>query len=159
MDMSLLNMIFNGLIVCAIAGLWVLWYQQAGQRKKVEQMLAQASSELQEATLLLEQVMQQLPNMKENITTAPAPDAFAEKAAQQAIQQTAQQDQVNIQAKSTARRKEKPRKTSKQSTSTGQSATIMRLKREGLTAEDIANQLDMPIAQVRLMLLLQAPKV
>jgi len=35
----------------------------------------------------------------------------------------------------------------------------MRLKREGLTAEDIANQLDMPIAQVRLMLLLQAPKV
>ncbi len=154
-DMNMLSMIFDGGLVLAILGLWVMWYQQAGQRKKVEAMLEHASLELQQATTLLDQVMAQLPALqKQQLDVAPQPVASKQvRQDKQAIEKVSQQDQVNI---SVQKLKASLPKSKFQDANV--SAQIMRLKREGLSMEGIAKHLELPVAQVRLILLLQTSK-
>jgi len=168
LDISLLNSLLDVVMIIAIVGLWVMWFKQSAQRKKVELMLQQASEELQEATTLLDNVMTQLPQLQKS--------EQQHSHHQQLIQDSATQDKVSIQRRQqpkaastqapapTPQPRNRPSikrsqaKPAQQQDGANQSAQIMRLNREGLSMESIAEQLDMPIAQVRLMLLLQAPK-
>lgn len=155
MDMATLSMIFDGGLVIAILGLWVMWYQQAGQRKKVEAMLEHAALELQQATTLLDQVMAQLPALQKQQLDAVQKPVVAKKVTQRqkVVDKVSKQDQVNIGVQ-----KLKASLPKSKTQDANVSAQIMRLKREGLSMEAIAKHLGLPVAQVRLILLLQTSK-
>jgi len=169
LNSDMLNMIFDGVLVIAIIGLWVMWYQQAGQRKKVEGLLLEASRDLQAATTLLNQVMTEMPKLKETFQAGavreaaqksqakhqPIPQPTPDKHAVKAVQKAAHKDQVSI-----SKRVDKLKKVSSKKgiQDSNFAAQIMRLNREGLSMNGIAKHLGLPVAQVRLMLLLQSSK-
>lgn len=159
MGSDVFNLALDALMVMAITGLWVMWFQQSAQRKKVERMLKDASEDLKAATQLLDQVMHSL-DMKESTEKA------SMKSTAEILQQRqAKQDKVQVQHSPTAKEvvQTKEEKTTvedvhKQKGKTVDTAKIMRLSREGLGEQAIADQLKVPVAQVRLILLLQKPK-
>ena len=159
MGSDVFNLALDALMVMAIAGLWVMWFQQSAQRKKVERMLKDASEDLKDATQLLDQVMHSL-DMKESTEKA------SMKSTAEILQQRqAKQDKVQVRHSTTAKEvvQTKEEKTTvedvyKQKGKTVDTAKIMRLSREGLGEQAIADQLKVPVAQVRLILLLQKPK-
>ena len=159
MGSDVFNFALDALMVMAITGLWVMWFQQSAQRKKVERMLKDASEDLKAATQLLDQVMHSL-DMKESTEKA------SMKSTAEILQQRqAKQDKVQVRHSPTAKEvvQTKEEKTTvedvhKQKGKTVDTAKIMRLSREGLGEQAIADQLKVPVAQVRLILLLQKPK-
>ncbi|MDQ7001896.1 MAG: hypothetical protein Q9N02_04325 [Ghiorsea sp.] len=161
MGSDVFNLAVDALMVMAITGLWVMWFQQSAQRRKVEKILKEASEDLKAATELLDQVMHSL-----DANESKAENASASRA--EALQQRqSKQDKLQIRSRTSA---EKQAVTSrgatltptmapdKQKAKTVDTAKIMRLRREGLSEKTIADQLKVPVAQVRLILLLQAPK-
>jgi len=182
LDESLLNILFNSVLVISILGLWGLWFHQQRQRKNVEHMLQLASADLQEATQLLEQVMTQLPHIDlmerqadEQLNQSVDAGQYAQpkqavehisrpredKQRQQASNAISEQDQLYIQRniqklKATVPIKQQQPTTRSQSDNL--SSQIMELNSEGLSKEVIAKRLQVPVAQVRLMLLLQTSK-
>lgn len=158
MGTDIFSMALDALMVVAITGLWIMWFLQAGQRKKVERMLRQASSELQEATQLLDQVMKDLAQQKIDEEQKNIP---SKKQLNDVLLDVDKQEDVDIQDEVKA--DEYPQLDDAdykkgQQGEAAYSAQIMRLNREGLSPEEIAEKLDVPIAQIKLMLLLQAPK-
>ena len=156
-----INLIFDGALVCAILGLWVMWFQQAGQRKKVEVMLQQAAADLQQASLLLEHVMQERDAGKETRRE----DAVAEreqphvssKAMVETIQKNiSKQDKIHIQGYAQTQKKSNHTKVERRQVKDADAATKIRyLHQKGLDLKGISQKLGLPIAQVKLMLLLQ----
>ncbi len=150
-----LSLVFDVVLVASIFVLWGLWFQQSKQRKNVEHMLQQAAKDLQAATTLLDQVMVQLPKQQlEGLTQAKEVDSAPVKPSLTAREQA--YIQRNIQQLQTPKLKQKIAKKPKQEDNIA--AKIMRLHREGLDIKGIAKRLSLPIAQVRLMLLLQTSK-
>ncbi len=150
MNMSIFNLALDVLLVVAISGLWVVWFMQAGQRKKVEEMLLQASKELQEATALLDHVMTSLAEQKAAEMQPRQRPASEVKPKERPRRSESYASPVNVPNRNSQLKREG---------ASNYAAQVMRLNREGLTAEKISEKLGVPIAQVRLMLLLQAPKV
>jgi len=148
MGVDIFSMALDALMIVAITGLWIMWFLQAGQRKKVEKMLLQASDDLKEATKLLDQVM----------------GALAEQNGMQAPEKERPEieDKIDMVAADDialpSHEMEPEHKHGKRN-SAEYSAQIMRLNREGLSEAEISEKLNVPAAQVKLMLLLQAPKV
>lgn len=180
-ELPMLNMLLDGLIVVALLGLWWMWVVQFKQRKRVEILLAQATSELQESSRLLTLVMQKFPDaaqlevkqhdMQRPIAHTDASQAHIQRMNAQdkaATKKAATKNvavmkaqmkahlQANLQANLQAQGNISQRNPSE---GVNFSAQIMRLQREGNDAQRIADMLAVPVAQVRLMLLLQAPKV
>ncbi len=159
MGSDVFNLALDALMVMAITGLWVMWFQQSAQRKKVERMLKDASEDLKAATQLLDQVMHSL-DMKESTEKA------SMKSTAEILQQRqAKQDKVQVRHSPTAKEVVQPNEERTMTTAaqkpkdkTMDTAKIMRLSREGLGEQAIADQLKVPVAQVRLILLLQKPK-
>lgn len=150
-----LSLVFDVVLVASIFVLWGLWFQQSKQRKNVEHMLLQAAKDLQAATTLLDQVMVQLPKQQlEGLAQAKKVDSAPVKSSLTAREQA--YIQRNIQQLQTPKLKQKIAKKPKQEDNIA--AKIMRLHREGLDIKGIAKRLSLPIAQVRLMLLLQTSK-
>ncbi len=152
MDDGTLGMVWDILMVLAIAGLWVSWFFQAAQRKKVEHMLHDAAEDLKAATVLGDKVMRQLAaeGKDENQPNAGIPaDQVAKRQAQ---------DRVNLRASDTSPDKPSSSQDKKSKKAAMHATTVMRLHREGMGEEAIAAELGLPVAQVRLMLLLQTPK-
>jgi len=170
-----LSLLFNSVLVVSILGLWVMWFHQQRQRKHVESLLQLASADLQEATKLLEQVMTQLPHMdlmerhaeEQRLKVEPRQaveqlsQPKVEPRGQQVSNTISQQDQLYIQRniqklKATVPVKKQP--VAPQPPIDNLSSKIMKLNNEGLSKEEIAKRLQVPVAQVRLMLLLQTSK-
>ena len=150
---SVLNLVFNGVLVLAILGLWGLWFHQAGQRKKVETLLHQAASDLQQATTLLDQVMKQMQAQNQGETKRVATPKSENNALSTGEQAMIARNIHKLQTPLPSKKKATPVKQE-----VNISAKVMRLKREGLDMPAIAKALRLPIAQVRLMLLLQTAK-
>lgn len=158
MGSDVFNLAVDALMVMAITGLWVMWFQQSAQRRKVEKMLKAAAEDLKAATELLDQVMHSLDT---NESKANNPRDMPAEALQQ---HKAKQDKVDIRRKPVAKQAVGAKAATpttqpdKQKAKTVDTAKIMRLSREGLSEQSIADQLKVPVAQVRLILLLQSPK-
>ena len=155
MGNDVFNWALDALMIMAITGLWVMWFQQSTQRKKVEKMLRDAAEDLKDATQLLDQVMGSLDIQQQ------APQASAKKPSQVLQQRQPKQDKAPEPLATNAAVKPNvaPAKQGKSAKGNAvDAAKIMRLSREGLNEQTIADQLKVPIAQVRLMLLLQSPK-
>lgn len=155
MGSDVFNLALDALMIMAITGLWVMWFQQSSQRKKVEKMLRDAAKDLKDATQLLDQVMGSL-DMQQQTSQASVKEAVEIRQQRQSSPDKFHQPlakKTTVKPNIEAVRKEKGTKRNAVDT-----AKIMRLSREGLNEQTIADQLKVPVAQVRLILLLQAPK-
>ncbi len=162
-----INLIFDGALVCAILGLWVMWFQQAGQRKKVEVMLQQAAADLQQASLLLEHVMQERDAGKETRREDEVAEREQHHASSKAMVEAIQkniskqdkihiQNKVHIQKRTQTQKKSSHTKVARRQVKDADAATKIRyLHQKGLDLKGISQKLGLPIAQVKLMLLLQ----
>ncbi|MDX8388691.1 MAG: hypothetical protein R8M46_09215 [Ghiorsea sp.] len=163
MGTDIFNVALDALMVVAITGLWVMWFQQTAQRKKVEKMLLEASDELQAATKLLDQVMETIAVQKVVHSSPPKQHDISPVSPQESLKkpelnanQVGQKEYPTLEDEDSI---EKESDISKPLSNAAYSAQIMRLSREGMSAEAISDELGVPAAQVRLMQLLQSPKV
>ena len=148
-----LSTLFDVVLIMSVVGLWILWWQQVQQRKNIESMLVEASTQLQEATLMLNQALHQIQDLQERESS----DLEA--------RQAAQPDDVDL-AKSAFRERVKERvgsdmqEQSQPTANISQVAQMLRLQREGMSPEKISEKLDVPLAKIKLMLMLQSsPKL
>ncbi|MDQ6978073.1 MAG: hypothetical protein Q9M75_08160, partial [Ghiorsea sp.] len=157
MGSDVFNLALDALMVMAITGLWVMWFQQSAQRKKVEKMLRDASKDLKSATELLDQVMRNLDMQQQS-----EQEQVRVKHPAEALQQRQpKKDKLEVAQPAAAKAPVKPKEVAarqglKSKDSGVDTAKIMRLHREGLNEQTIADQLKVPVAQVRLILLLQS---
>jgi len=148
-----LSTIFDVVLLLSVIGLWILWWRQVQQRKGIETMLSEASNQLQEATQMLNEALYQIQELQR--------DKVADS-----DRQKASEERPELQAKARFKEKvvEKVSHTSAEESqptaNISQVSKMLRLQREGIEPEQIAEKLNMPLAQVKLMLMLQSsPKL
>jgi len=148
-----LSTIFDVVLLLSVIGLWILWWRQVQQRKGIETMLSEASNQLQEATQMLNEALYQIQELQRD------------KVADSDRQKTSE-ERPELQAKARFKEKvvEKVSHTSAEESqptaNISQVSKMLRLQREGIEPEQIAEKLNMPLAQVKLMLMLQSsPKL
>jgi len=145
-DARQLNLILDLVLIAAVIALAIIWLRNGARQRKLEAMLAGTAAQLTEASRLLEQASRQLQEARDEQTAAtnePAPAASPvqppritpQAAARKAYAARAASGNGNTQAERTT--------------------LVLRLHREGASAEAIAQKLDIPLAQVRLLLKLQ----
>jgi len=160
MDMPHVSMLFDGLLIVLMAGMWFLWYQQNTHRKRIESKLFEAAAQLQESTQLLEYALEKIEEISQqdhlgkqvdigvdkiHVQLSDAGRKLAKSETRQRMQTVSQQ---NTPKQVTAKQQVSAPKQS-------QVTQILRMKREGASADKIASTLDIPQAQVKLMLMLQ----
>jgi len=120
----------DGFMLVAIIGLWVHWVRNSKQQFYLQDMLADTSRQLREASVHLKEAMWAIHELKRKKETAELDDTFGRTA---------------------------PSQNMVHSTSGNATATqVLRMQREGHDVEKIARQLNTPPAQVRLLLKLHA---
>ena len=154
MDMTMMAQFLNeqlGLMidVMLIAGvfcLWLIWYRNGKRQKNMEQLLMATAQQLEEATMHLSQATYAIEQLKQQEQEAPAKPF---KAAEPAMRHS-QSEPSPVTSNQVASAQSLPPQNSTQAT------MILRMQREGESEEGIADRLDIPLAQVRLMLKLHA---
>ncbi len=158
------NMVLNVCIVLGMGALWYLWWQQYKHRQIIESSLIEAASQLEEATMLLDEALKQIAEIKGH-EHAPIERAVVKKEPEDTLNDGVHV-QISSQAKAISRKKKLRTSThhqkkqrvmdaSQDTSQSTQTAQILRMQREGEKAENIAMHLDIPLAQVKLMLMLQ----
>jgi len=138
-----LGLIIDIALMFGIFMLWLTWHRNGNRQQAMEQLLATTAAQLDEATRHLAdatQSMQQLKARQHADEEADRPQPAPEPARQQPRRTMPAQSDT-------------PRPPPQNST---QATMILRMHREGEAAETIAERLDMPLAQVKLMLKLHA---
>ncbi len=126
------SLVIDGVMVVAMVGLWWLWLQNMRRQRDVELKLEAASAQLQEAT---EQLNALMPLLSELSDPRPSPRRREEPPERKAeVSPPPEKNSVDTSSADT------------------RLAQLLRLRREGMGAEEIARQIDMPLAQVRLLL-------
>ena len=136
-------------LITAFFFLWLSWYRNGKRQKQLEQLLIdtagqleEASQHLADATQAIEQLKKQERQHEQHSARRPAP---VKPARTKQPQVTANQVASNQIASNNL-----PPQNSTQAT------MILRMKREGESPQTIAERLDMPLAQVKLLLKLHA---
>jgi len=158
------SMLLDGLLLLVMAALWWLWWQQARQRKQVEIKLGEAAAQLQEATKMLDEALQHITRLKLD-------ESGAEVEPQAAIMEDEMDDGIQLSfsrqslaMSETYKKNDLPSNSSQTKIvnqpvesvgQSSQSAQILRMQREGESVESIAGKMNLPLAQVKLMLMLQ----
>ena len=136
-------------LITAFFFLWLSWYRNGKRQKQLEQLLIdtagqleEASQHLADATQAIEQLKKQERQHEQHSARRPAP---VKPARTKQPQVTSNQIASNQIASNNL-----PPQNSTQAT------MILRMKREGESPQTIAERLDMPLAQVKLLLKLHA---
>ncbi|MDX8396546.1 MAG: hypothetical protein R8K22_09045 [Mariprofundaceae bacterium] len=128
-DINILAMLFDGLLIIAVLGLWLAWLKQNQQQSMIENKLSEAAAQLQDATQLLDQALGKIADLK-----------ISDVSTQKKLEKSESNSHANQQPVS----------------EDAQLAQILRMQREGESPEDIAQKLDTPLAQVKLLLMLSS---
>ncbi len=154
-----LGLIIDGALIVGVFCLWLTWYRNGKRQQKLEELLIDTAQQLEEATKhlsLATSAIEQLQEQeKSNQTKAPVVTRTATQelattppSAYQALpHQPAPAHQIPAQALL-------PQSLPPQNST--QATMILRMQREGESEESIADRLDIPLAQVKLMLKLHA---
>ncbi len=126
----------------AVLLLWLSWFRNGKRQQRLEQMLVETSSQLEAATRHLSQASEAIEQLRQHEQALPRREPV-EKAAP-VPQQATRPRPVTTQTSAL------PAQSSTQAT------MILRMQREGETPQTIAERLDMPLAQVKLLLKLNA---
>jgi len=151
MDANTINLVLNDWLgVTLDAGLtgavfllWLSWFRNGKRQQRLEQMLVETSSQLEAATRHLSQASEAIEQLRQHEQALPSRREPVEKAAP-VPQQATRPRPVTTQTSAL------PAQSSTQAT------MILRMQREGETPQTIAERLDMPLAQVKLLLKLNA---
>ena len=153
------SMLLDGLLLLVMVALWWLWWQQAKQRKDVELKLGEAAVQLQEATKMLDEALQQIERLQEHEShheVGPQGEIDDNVKVSFSDKSIAMSDRYAKNKKTHTPSKKRVAKQPVESMSpSSQSAQILRMQREGVSPENIAVEMNIPLAQVKLMLMLQ----
>ncbi len=153
LDSEILSIIFDVVLILSVIGLWILWWQQVQQRKNIESMLVEASTQLQEATLMLNQALVQIQDIQGS-EESEVKTQEAVKQDDEELAMSAFREKVEERVGSDIREQSQP------TANISQVAQMLRLQREGMSPEKISEKLNVPLAQIKLMLMLQSsPKL
>ncbi|MDQ6963693.1 MAG: hypothetical protein Q9M13_02095 [Mariprofundales bacterium] len=136
---GVISLVIDGVMVIAMVGLWLLWLQGSRRQHAVELKLEAASAQLKEASAQLNALMPLLAEMTDP-RPSPAP-ASREVVAPQSVETQPKPKATKAKERSAV-----------DDDGDARLARLLCLSREGATAEQIARQLDMPLAQVKLLL-------
>jgi len=144
-----LGLIIDVTLIISVFCLWLTWYRNGKRQQKLEQLLLDTAQQLEEATMHLslatstiEQLQQQDEPPQTLAQASPVPQTIIEKPASRMPVSSPPHQVVSEQRM--------PPQNSTQAT------MILRMQREGESEESIADRLDIPLAQVKLMLKLHA---
>lgn len=132
LESPLYGIILNVLIIIAIAGLWMTWWHNLNRLQKTERLLAESIQQLEQASSQLKQATDHIRSFE-----------LKKRAGEE------------IRTKNPPRKRPAP--TAGASADTVLTHTL-RLQREGKSGEEIADSLNIPIKQVRLMLRMHATR-
>jgi len=153
-----LGLIIDVTLIIGVFCLWFIWYRNGKRQQKLEQLLLDTAQQLEEATMHLslatsaiEQVQQQAKSAQ-----APVPSQFSNQAPAQAVMQepAPRMPITPPPAQGVSAQRLPPQNLPPQNST--QATMILRMQREGESEESIADRLDIPLAQVKLMLKLHA---
>jgi len=125
--------------------LWLSWYRNGKRQQQLEQLLGETAGQLEEATRHLSEATEAIKHLQQqehSNARRPAP-------ARQARAEQVRTEQTPVKQASTT-----PARPPAQNST--QATMILRMKREGESPQTIAERLDMPLAQVKLLLKLHA---
>ncbi len=125
-------MIDTGLVL-GVFFLWLSWHRNGKRQKKLEKMLTETARQLEEATRHLSQATEAIKHLKHQ-----------------------EQSQNSTASRPTTRTEQPISPPTIPSQNSTQATMILRMKREGESPQTIAERLDMPLAQVKLLLKLHA---
>ncbi len=146
-------------LITAFFFLWLSWYRNGKRQKQLEQLLIdtagqleEASQHLADATQAIEQLKKQERQHEQHSARRPAPVKPARTKQPQVTSNQIASNQIasNQIASNQIASNNLPPQNSTQAT------MILRMKREGESPQTIAERLDMPLAQVKLLLKLNA---
>jgi len=130
-----LGVILDAALSGAVFLLWLSWFRNGKRQQRLEQMLVETSRQLEEASRHLSQATEAIEQLKRREPV---------QAAASAAQQT------------TATKPATAQTTTLPAQNSTQATMILRMQREGESPQTIAERLDMPLAQVKLLLKLNA---
>jgi len=165
-------------LILVLMAMWLLWWKQSQRTQRIESGLLEAASQLQEATALLDDALNQISLLQRQEQVKPEKvqkDVAASPSVSMDTQDDNFDDDIEPQFSSRAREllnaqknhlemtsKVAPKRVSSAQKAEPQNkqgvmdvAQILRMQREGASLDSIADTLNMPLAQVKLMLMLQ----
>jgi len=166
-----LSLMLDALLLIGIGALWIVWMRNGKRQQHLEQTLAETARQLQEASSHLEAATKQMAQLKSAATRATAPVAAtpaparatttppAPKAQVRPASATAAAQPVRHTPPAAAKRAYQPTASARapaNNVNETRTGMILRMQREGETPAGIADKLELPLAQVRLLLKLQA---
>jgi len=153
LDNQTLSMLFDAVLIVSLVGLWILWWRQVNQRKKIEILLIDASTQLQEATLMLNQALVKIQELQGE---GGQEEVDLSINSQTMAQMEKEHFKHEIKNKVRGETQQEAEEQSQSTANISQVAQMLRLQREGATPENISKKLNLPLAQIKLMLMLQS---
>jgi len=132
-----LGVVINSVLLLGFFFLWLSWHGNGKRQKKLENMLSETARQLEEATQHLSQVTEAMKHIK-----------------RQELSQSSTRPPQTARTKQPLNKPPPPPTVPSQNST--QATMILRMKREGDSPQTIAERLDMPLAQVNLLLKLHA---
>ena len=143
-----LSLLIDVTLIIGVFFLWLTWYRNGRRQQKLEQLLANTAQQLDEATSHLNQATEIISRVQQQEEDRLADQtADAGKPEPRMVAAPAREKPVTKQA---TENKTPPENST-------QATMILRMKREGESPEAIAERLDIPLAQVKLVLKMYAP--
>jgi len=140
-----LGLIIDTGLVFGFFFLWLSWHRNGKRQQQLEQLLGETARQLEEATRHLSEATEAIKHLQQQEkSSARRPEAAKHS---RVAQSPAKQAPAKLPQ---ARPSAPPAQNSTQAT------MILRMKREGESPQTIAERLDMPLAQVKLLLKLHA---
>jgi len=134
-----LGLIIDAGLVLGFFFLWLSWHRNGKRQQQLEQLLGETARQLEEATRHLSEATEAIKHLKQQEQRRPRPAHAKQVRTEQApVKQTPVMPPAPPAQNST------------------QATMILRMKREGESPQTIAERLDMPLAQVKLLLKLHA---
>ena len=126
------GLILDIFLILAIGGLWLVWWRNLNRLHKTEGLLAESIQQLDLATAQLQQAMEHIRALEKQDKSTQNRRPSATRRTQQTASSAPSNDTVL--------------------------ARTLRLERQGRSAEEIADTLNIPVSQVRLMLKVHTAK-
>jgi len=139
-----LGLLLDVVLIVGVLVLWLTWQRNAKRQQKLEQLLMGTAQQLEEASMHLSLAMSAIEKLEKKQQEPPTPPPELVKKAPQEKAPAATFSMAELDA---------PKLPPQGST---QASMILRMQREGESEQSIAERLDIPLAQVKLMLKLHA---
>jgi len=144
-----LSLLIDITLIIGVFFLWLTWFRNGRRQQKLEQLLAATAQQLDEATRHLNQATEMISRVQQQEEQRLAKETAPVKVQQKKPAMETVTDREPL-AKTEPAKKLPPENST-------QATMILRMKREGESSETIAERLDIPLAQVKLVLKMYAP--